>query len=188
MIPLLISAPVVESLSLAEAKSWLRVDGADEDQLIQSLITSARMGVEAATNRLLITQQWRVLLDSWPLDLILPLPLAPVRQVVRVRIADAAGLSVEAPATHYRLDGNLDRAQLVLSAPLSNPGQTISGISIDVTVGFGDATAVPEAFRLAIRQLLALWFANRGDGGADTGRMPASVLALLAPYRIRRLA
>ena len=54
--------------------------------------------------------------------------------------------------------------------------------------GYGDATAVPEAFRLAMRQLIALWFANRGDGGADTGRMPASVLALLAPYRIRRLA
>ena len=57
MIPLLMTAPAVEPLSLAEAKSWLRVDGADEDQLIQSLITSARLGVEATTNRLLITQQ-----------------------------------------------------------------------------------------------------------------------------------
>ena len=188
MIPLLMTAPAVEPLSLAEAKSWLRVDGADEDQLIQSLITSARLGVEATTNRLLITQQWRLLLDSWPSDLALPLPLAPVRQVVRVRIADAAGLFVEAPATQYRLDANLDRARLVLSAPLPNPGQTISGISIDLTVGYGDATAVPEALRLAMRHLIALWFANRGDGAGDHGRVPASVLALLAPYRIRRLA
>ena len=188
MIPLLISAPLVEPLSLQEAKSWLRVDGADEDQLIQSLITSAWLAVEAATSRLLITQQWRLLLDSWPTVLVLPLPLAPVRQVVRVRIADALGVFTDAPATQYRLDGNLDRARLVLSAPLPNPGQTISGISIDVTVGYGDASAVPEAFRLAMRGLIALWFANRGDGAAQSGRMPASVQSLLASYRIRRLA
>ena len=188
MIALLLTAPVVEPLSLAEAKSWLRVDGADEDALIQSLITSARLGVEAATKRLLITQQWRLLMDAWPSDLLLPLPLAPVRQVVRVRITDAVGVSMDAPATQYRLDGNLDRARLLLSAPLPNPGQTISGISIDVTVGYGDATAVPEAFRLAMRHLIALWFGDRGDGGAQSGRMPACVQALLAPYRIRRLA
>ena len=188
MIPFLITAPVVEPLSLAEAKSWLRVDGADEDAAIQSLITSARLAVEAATNRLLITQQWRVLLDAWPSDLLLPLPLAPVRQVVRVRIADAAGLSVDLPANQYRLDGNLDRARLVLSAPLPNLGQKLSGICIDLVVGYGDASAAPEAFRLAMRQLVALWFAERGDGAAQSGRMPASVVALLAPYRIRRLA
>ena len=64
MTSILLSGPVGEPLSLAEAKSWLRVDGSDEDALIQSLISSARKAVEAATNRLLITQQWRVTLDA----------------------------------------------------------------------------------------------------------------------------
>lgn len=188
MIPVLITGPSVEPLSLAEAKSWLRIDTADEDQLIQSLITSARLAVEAATNRLLISQQWRLLLDSWPPGLVVPLPLSPVRQIVRIRMIDAAGLGADAPASQYRLDGNLDRARLVLSAPPPDPGQTLSGIMIDVTVGYGDASAVPEPFRLAMRELVALWFANRGDNAVDSGRLPASAVALLAPYRIRRLA
>jgi uncharacterized phiE125 gp8 family phage protein len=64
MTPLLTFAPQTEPLSLEEAKSWLRVDTGDEDQLIQSLIVSARLAVEAATNRLLINQHWRLLLDA----------------------------------------------------------------------------------------------------------------------------
>lgn len=188
MIPLLISAPASEPLSLQEARSWLRVDTADEDQLIQSLIVSARLAVEAATNRLLITQQWRLLLDGWPGDLTLNLPLAPVRQVVRITVADAAGGVVTVQATQYRLDGSLDFARLVLSPPLPNPGVSVSGVSIDLTVGYGDAAAVPEPLRLAMRHLIALWFANRGDGDGAHGRLPLSVQSLLAPYRIRRLA
>ena len=188
MIPLLITAPATEPLSLQEAKSWLRVDATDEDMLIQSLIVSARLAVEAATRRLLITQQWRLLLDGWPEELTLPLPLAPVRQVVRITIADAAGGSVTAQASQYRLDGSLDCARLVFTAPLPTPGVSVSGITIDVTVGYGEAAAVPEPLRLAMRHLIALWFANRGDGDVGKGVLPPAVQALLAPYRIRRLA
>ncbi len=64
MTPLLLSGPAVEPLSLVEAKSWLKLDSSDEDQLVQSLIASARLAVEAATNRLLITQQWRLMMDA----------------------------------------------------------------------------------------------------------------------------
>ena len=181
MMPLLISAPATEPLSLQEAKNWLRVDATDEDTLIQSLIVSARLAVEAATNRLLITQQWRLLLDCWPEDLTLRLPLAPVRQVLRISIADAAGGSVTTQASQYRLDASLDRTRLLLSAPLPDPGVRVSGISIDVTVGYGDAAAVPVPFRLAMRHLSALWFANRGDGDVAKGVLPAAAQALLAP-------
>jgi len=185
---LLITAPATEPLSLQEAKSWLRVDATDEVTLIQSLIVSARMAVEAATGRLLITQQWRLLLDCWPEELTLRLPLAPVRQVLRITIADAAGDSVTTQASQYRLDGSLDRARLVLIGPLPTPGVNVSGISIDVTVGYGEAAAVPEPLRLAMRHLIALWFANRRDGDVGKGVLPAGVQALLAPHRIRRLA
>ena len=64
MTVILVSGPAVEPLSLAEAKSWIKVDASDEDALIQSLIVSARLAVEAATNRLLITQQWRLVIDA----------------------------------------------------------------------------------------------------------------------------
>ena len=185
MTPLLLSGPAVEPLSLAEAKSWLKLDSADEDQLVQSLITAARLAVEARTNRLLITQQWRLMMDAWPAEPSLSMPLAPVRSIVRLTTLDANGVGADVPPTLYGLDGNLDHARLVLGSPLPSPGQPVSGIWLDVTGGYGDASAIPEPLRLAMRQLIALWFGDRGDGG---GRVPGFVLALLAPYRVRRLA
>ena len=188
MTPTLITGPAMEPLSLLEAKSWLRVDASDEDVLIQSLITSARLAVEAATNRLLISQQWRVSLDAWPDGLSLALPLTPVSSVSRIRILDVNGVATDVPTDLYSLDGNIDRARLLLGANMPTPGQTFSGIWIDLVVGYGDAASVPEPFRLAIRGLVAFWFANRGDADPPTARWPASVVQALAPYRIRRLA
>ena len=48
--------------------------------------------------------------------------------------------------------------------------------------------AVPEPLRLAMRHLVAFWFANRGDDEAAPAKLPAQVAALLAPYRAWRLA
>ena len=188
MTSILLSGPVGEPLSLAEAKSWLRVDGSDEDALIQSLISSARQAVEAATNRLLITQQWRVTLDAWPDGGILLLPLTPVSAVSRIRTLDANGVATDVSPTLYSLDGNADRARILLAGQLPPPAKAFSGIWIDLAVGYGDATFVPEPIRLAMRRLIAFWFANRGDDGARGADLPTSVAAMLAPFRIRRLA
>ena len=188
MTAILVSGPVVEPLSLAEAKSWIKVDASDEDALIQSLIISARIAVEAATNRFLISQQWRLVMDAWPVGGSLALALTPVRSVSRIRTLDAAGVASDVPVAQYSLDASLDHARILLGPAVPTPGVATNGITIDLMVGYGDATAVPEPFRLAIRHLVALWFANRGDGDALATRMPTAVLALLAPYRIRRLA
>ena len=188
MTVILVSGPAVEPLSLAEAKSWIKVDASDEDALIQSLIVSARLAVEAATNRLLITQQWRLVIDAWPMGGALPLPLAPVLSISRIRTLDAASVASDVPVAQYSLDANLDHARILLGPSVPVPGVAFNGITIDLVVGYGDAAAVPEPLRLVMRHLVALWFANRGDGEAGATRVPDGVRALLAPYRIRRLA
>jgi uncharacterized phiE125 gp8 family phage protein len=185
----LVSGPSSEPVTLVEAKNWVKVtDGAD-DSLLQSLIVSARLAVEAATNRILITQQWRVTLDAWPSNGVLALPLTPVRSISRVRVLDGAGVARDQSLSLFTLDASLDRARIMLGSPLASPGVASGGISIDLVAGYGDAaSAVPEPLRLPVRQIIAVWFANRGDGDAGAGGLPASVTALLAPYRIRRLA
>jgi uncharacterized phiE125 gp8 family phage protein len=185
---ILVTGPATEPLTLAEAKSWLRVDGTTEDGLIQSLITSARLAVEAATNRLLIAQQWRWSFDAWPDAGFVFLPLTPVRAISRIRVVDALGGSVDVASSLYRLDAGLDRARLGLGASLPQPAAPGGSVWIDISAGYGDATAVPEPLRLAMRQLVARWFATRGDEEPGVPGLPASASALLAPYRVRRLA
>ena len=103
----LISAPVIEPLSVADVKTWIKVDGDDDDPVIQSLITSSRLAVEAATNRLLITQKWRLTLDSWAKSRFLHLPLTPVQSINRVYIFDTSGVGGELAIDLYHLDANL---------------------------------------------------------------------------------
>lgn len=61
-----LSPPAVEPVTLAEAKLHLRVDIADDDAMITSLIKAAREFCETELRQALITQQWRLLLDSFP--------------------------------------------------------------------------------------------------------------------------
>jgi len=78
MSSLLLTAPAIEPLSLAEAKAFLRVETSDDDDVIGALIAGARIHVEAQTRRALITQSWRLAIDAWPDDgrlIVLPAPL-----------------------------------------------------------------------------------------------------------------
>ena len=60
MSSLLLTAPAIEPLSLAEAKAFLRVETSDDDEVIGALIAGSRIHVEAQTRRALITQSWRI--------------------------------------------------------------------------------------------------------------------------------
>ena len=50
----MIEAPIAEPVSLDEAKRWLKVEKEDENEIILTLITSARLYIEQATQRLLL--------------------------------------------------------------------------------------------------------------------------------------
>ena len=89
-------------------------------------------------------------------------------------------------------DVPLARELRALFAPyaLPPPGRAVAGIEIDVEAGYGaTASDVPEPLKQAIRQLVAHWYENRGAGapGESALRMPATVAALIAPYRVLAL-
>lgn len=68
MSAILLTAPAVEPVSLAEAKAFLRVEHNDDDDLIGALAAGSRIHVEAQTRRALVTQSWRIALYEWPQD------------------------------------------------------------------------------------------------------------------------
>lgn len=62
----LVTPPAAEPLSLAEAKLHLKVEIPDDDALIGSLITAARLYVERSLGRQLVTATWRASWDRFP--------------------------------------------------------------------------------------------------------------------------
>jgi uncharacterized phiE125 gp8 family phage protein len=188
MIPIFVSGPAVEPISLAEMKAYLRVDEDDgaQDDLISGLIKAARLTIEAASRRILIEQRWRVVLDRWPRDGTVLLPLAPLIAVDAIRITDASGAVTELPEDGFEADGLSDPPRIVIQeAP--EPGRLRNGISIELRAGYGSsAEAVPATLRLAIRILVAHWFENRGDVAGEQ-ILPPEALALVAPFQRVRL-
>lgn len=64
----LITAPVLEPISLEQLKLHLRIelDVLDEDEYLEGLIIAAREHVEDVTRRAIMTQTWEYYLQEWP--------------------------------------------------------------------------------------------------------------------------
>lgn len=185
------SAPALEPVTLSEAKDHLRLDGSAEDVLVQSLILTSRLHVEAALGLALISQGWRLTLDRVPETDTLMLPLRPVAAITAIRIFAADGSDSVMPADDYALDGSpLDPRLVRRAAAWPIPGRARSGIAIDLTAGYGpDADDVPEPIRHAIRLLVAHWYEHRDpfEVGSAGARIPAFISEMLMPYRGVRL-
>ncbi len=186
MRPVLIGAPATEPVSLTEMKAWLREDGSGEDQLIQALIVSARMTLEACTRRFFVTQCWRLVMDAWPCAAELSIPFAPFQAVSAIRIYDADGLAQTLSPDAYRSPPASDGGRLIFTSAPPPPGRSRDGIEIDFSVGYGASpNETPEPLRRAIMVLAAHWREKRGDDGDDA--LPKSVVQLALPFRRTRL-
>ncbi|QUS39293.1 hypothetical protein RPMA_10930 [Tardiphaga alba] len=186
MAAILLTPPAQEPLTLDEAKSFIRVEHADDDAVITALIAAARVHVEAMTRRALLAQTWRFVLDAWPRDGRFAPRIGPLRALLAAQVFDADG-------TAHAIDGEMfvvDSAANVIAAPcfaLPVPGRAQAGIALDVACGYGaDASDVPADLRHAIRLLLAHWYDHR-VATADGAMVPAGVGALVAPYRMLAL-
>jgi uncharacterized phiE125 gp8 family phage protein len=145
----LITPPVIEPVTLADAKLHLKVDTADDDALITRLITAARARAEWHTGRALITQGWILWLDCWPACGVVELQLAPLQSVSALTVyAPDDSASVLDPAT-YQIDAASAPARLALKTGVSPPInlRAINSVAIAFTAGYGDEAAdVPAGF------------------------------------------
>ena len=189
MSSILLTGPAIEPLSLEEAKTFLRVEHDDDDQLIAALIASARMQIEGQGKIALISQDWRVVLDCWPHHGRIAVKPEPLKALNAARVYDFQGQPQTVDTQAFVADlGNSTFAFMPWTMRV--PGRIAAGIELDVTVGFGDAaTDVPDSLRQAIRLLVAHWYENRGlVAGADKSVvLPSTVAALIAPYRVLSL-
>lgn len=187
----LILAPASEPLTLAEAKAHLRVTAASEDAWITDAIVGAREHAEDLTRRRLITQKWRVYFDGFPgqgwgvalcSEIVLP-DVAPVSAIDAVKYIDTAGvLQTLDPAT-YQLVAEAP-ARVALAYGQSWPGirGDRDGVRVEVTCGYGAATAVPKRFKQAMYLMLTHWYEHRSEvTDFQTYPLPMGIEHVLSP-------
>lgn len=186
---ILIAGPAIEPVSLAEAKSWLRVDSENEDALILALIASARMVLEAHTHQLFIEQSWLIRYDDWPNRDVIEIPLTPFIAIDVFQIVDAAGAPSAISPSTYTLDAAPQGARIGFLEPPPSTDRRFAGVELTIRVGYGaNPIDVPAPLRQAVMMLTARWYENRGDATADAHAMPPEIAALVSPYRRLRFA
>jgi uncharacterized phiE125 gp8 family phage protein len=181
-------APAAEPVSLAEAKSHLRITHADDDAYIDKLIIAARRAVEDRSGLKCVTQNWSLFLDCWPDDGVISLGMSPVSAVTDVKLYGEDDTPSTVDPAHYFLDVASEPARLALryGRARPQPGRRLNGVEVRMVVGFGAAAAVPQDLKQAILLTVAHWFDRRGE--KEGGSLPLSALELISVRRVRRLA
>jgi uncharacterized phiE125 gp8 family phage protein len=191
----LVTAPVVEPITILQAKQHLRVTGTDEDALILTLITAARGHAEAYTGRRFVTQTWDYFLDCFPLTEwytwgAIEIPNAPLQSVTSVKYVDEAGVEQTIGTSDYVVDAKSDPGRI---APAYGktwpwPRAQLNAVTIRFVCGYGLAPAVPYEISAAILLIIGELFKNREEtvAGAILQEVPRGVESLLSPYRVTR--
>ena len=190
----LVTGPAVEPVSRDEAKAHLRVDLSDDDTLIDSLITAARVHVEQHLRRALVTQTWDLVLDCFPAGREIRLPLPPLASVTSISYTDDGGGAGSVDAGEYVVDTDREPGRLVLKSGGTWPAVTlreVAGVRVRYVAGYGNAAAVPGPIKQAILLLVGTLYENREDTlvaqGVTVMRLPFGVEALLMPYKVIRV-
>ncbi len=183
----LVTPPGVEPVSLAEAKSHLRVLHASEDTLIITYAKAARLHVESTLGRALVTQAWDFWLPTFPNSGVIELPKPPLQSVTWVKYRDLDGVLQTLAAGDYTvvapgLIGFLEEAPEATWPATQTHAQAVN---VRFVAGFGNAGSdVPDDLRVGLLLLIEHLYHNRGATTAEALKStPMGIESLLGPSR-----
>lgn len=151
----LVTPAAVQPVTLAEAKLFLRVDGSEEDALINQLIDSATEAAETFMRRALITQSWS-LEQSYVAGEEIALPFGQVQSVTSVATI-VANQETALTADDYIL-GLGNRLLTLRQQPAADR------IKVVFQVGYASAEAVPAAIKQGVLHQLSALYHQRVEG------------------------
>jgi len=202
----LVTAPAELVISVNDLKNFLRIDNNLEDALLELLIKSATNKLESYTDLKFVTQTWDVFLDYFPgaraseawwdgvregaiSSLVsqsnkITLPIGIGQSLSQFITYTDSGLGVVHTPSDYIFDSVDNRCSVALKEGSSWPTTILrasNGIAFRVVVGFGAASAVPTEIKMAVLELAAHMYENRGDQNEMT--MPPHIFQMVEQHR-----
>lgn len=191
-------------ISLADMKSYLRVDTTSEDALINDLIDVATDMIKQYTRRAIITETLELILDrpsnsgadeldrlgdgvhnttrqsaqGWTNEV--DLPFIPIQSITSIKTYDTTNAESAMTSTDYELDG--DGGRIYLDTGISWPSslRDREAMKIRYVAGYGSSPQdIPPAIRQALRMLVAHMYECR-----TSCDMPADCKKLLEPFKL----
>lgn len=198
------SRPVVEPISLEEARQHLRLDATGsppahpDDALIAAQLTAAREYAENFLGRTLSVYTYELLGDEFPVaGGGIELPMPPIVGVQSIKYLDGAGVEQTLSPSDYQYQVDVGFSTYLFPAEGKTWPTTQSGVANAVRIryeaGYDDGSSSPEgpqlpkSIRAAILLMLGHLYWNR-EATTQSGlsEIPLGVAALLTPYQLRR--
>jgi uncharacterized phiE125 gp8 family phage protein len=146
--------PTTEPLTIDELKNRLRITGCDFDNELQDLLKAARIAVEDQSYRKLITQTVEIHYDDFPGTFgDIEIRLAPISAITHVKYYDQDDTLSTVSSSDYYTDLTTTPPRIALKQSKSWPITSLARpnrVVVTMTAGYGAASAVPAAAKLAI--------------------------------------
>ena len=184
------TAPTTTPISLAEAKSFLRIDSDfdDDNTYITSLINVATSVVEEFTRRRLITQTFNIFYDEFPSYI--DLQIGEVASVTHIKYYDESNALQTLAASNYDVDTKIRPGRIYQSedGDFPNTFERPNAVEVEFVVG-ASASDIPAPIIQAIYIIVGRYYENRQDvvTGTIASELPLMVDHLLTPYRLLEL-
>ncbi len=199
------TAPSTTPITLAEAKSFLRIDTSDDDTLINTLIGAARNFAEEYTGRTLINTTYKLSLDGFVEDDIpikeglyqapymnfykryIPLPRPPLVSVTHVKTFTDDDTESTFASSKYYVDTQRNPGRVVLrdGETWATSLRVANAVEITYIGGYGSATSdVPQAIKVGMREHITYLYEHRGEVEPNLANFPIIAKQLYQPYRV----
>lgn len=195
--------PTVQPLTLEEVKAHLRVVDSDEDDIIALYLQAATDYVDGESGflgRCLVTQTWRLTLDSFPTNIgdpkmAIKIPLPPLQSVTNVLYDNTAGVESTVSPNDYFVDTESEPGWIapVTGAAWPSTLDAINAVRIEFVAGYDPTTDsppnlaanVPFSIKGALLLIVGSMFEQRQQvTDIQTFRLPFGAENLLRRYRI----
>jgi len=188
----LVTAPGGEPVTLADVKTWARIDTSEDDALLTGLIADARQqfdGKDAWFGRALMTQTWDLFMDCFPYESdgsyadapSICVPLPPLQSVTSINYVDSAGTPQLLANTEYVVDTKSEPGQILPAFGKVWPAAqaTINAVTVRFVAGYGNAAAVPQPILQWIKQATAYLYEHR-----EAPHLPDAFFWSMARYKV----
>lgn len=193
--PILITAPTVEPVTLAEARAHLRIDDDNTsfDTEIEEMVKAARQAAEHEMGRKVMRQTWDFVVDAFPCSLEsirLPADLVKPHSIVHIKYVDTSGVVQELDSATYDLDAYNLPGYIFPATDYDWPtgvAETANAVSVRVMCGEWENVADVPA---AIKRWIKLHIGTQWRYEASVSPEQATELTnrfvdrLLDPYRV----
>jgi uncharacterized phiE125 gp8 family phage protein len=201
-----VTPPVEEPVSLALAKSHLRLTYTSQDALVSGLISAAREYCEKEVQRAFVTRTYELRLNRFPVTLpfaylpyfslermpnqtygIIRLPKPPLVSVDSISYVDNNGDVQPLDPTLYQVDaGGVLQGTVAPAYGLVWPQSRymLDSVRVQYTAGYGAASDVPASIIQAMLLLIGSWYRNRESVTPSAfTELPMATKALLSSFK-----